>query len=172
VTSILIISDTHNYLDARWIPYIKLSDEVWHAGDIGTLSITEEISKFKPVRAVYGNIDGQDLRNVYPLINRFRCEEVEIAMTHIAGYPTKYKPDALTILKENIPGILICGHSHILKVMRDQQNRNMLFINPGAAGIHGFQTVQTAIQIKIEGKRIYDLEVIELKRATFNNPVL
>jgi putative phosphoesterase len=161
---ILILSDTHNYLDPRWLSYIEACDEVWHGGDIGTISIINEISKIKPVHAVYGNIDGPDVRNVYPLINRFKCEEVEIAITHIAGYPGKYKPDANKILREKIPDIFICGHSHILKVMRDQAHDNMLFINPGAAGIHGFQTVQTAIKIKIEGKRIFDLEVIELKR--------
>jgi putative phosphoesterase len=162
---ILILSDTHNYLDPRWLPYIGACDEVWHGGDIGTISIANEILKLKPLKAVYGNIDGPDVRGSYPLINRFICGQVEVAMTHIAGYPGKYKPDANAILKEKTPDIMVCGHSHILKVMRDPQHGNMLFINPGAAGIHGFQTVQTAIKIKIEGKRIYDLEVIELKRA-------
>ena len=162
--NILIISDTHNYLDKRLWKYIDACDEVWHGGDIGTIAITEEILKYKPIQAVYGNIDGPDVWNVYPLIHRFKCEDIEIAMTHIAGYPPKYKEDALTILKEKVPDILVCGHSHILKVMRDPDHQRMLFINPGAAGIHGFHTLQTLIKIKVDGKRVYDLEVVELKR--------
>ncbi len=164
--SILIISDTHNYLDSRIWKYIDACDEVWHAGDIGTIAITDEIQKHKPVHAVYGNIDGADVRNVYPLTHRFKCEGLEIAMTHIAGYPPKYKTDALKILNDKIPDIFICGHSHILKVMRDKDHQKMLFINPGAAGIHGFQTIQTIIKIKIDAKRVFDLEVVELKRES------
>ena len=161
---ILILSDTHNYLDPRIWKYIDACDEVWHGGDIGTISIIDEIKKHKPVQAVFGNIDGPDLRNNYSLIHRFKCEEIEIAMTHIAGYPPKYQADALTILNEKIPDILVCGHSHILKVMRDPDHQRMLFINPGAAGIHGFHTLQTLIKIKVDDKRVYDLEVVELKR--------
>jgi putative phosphoesterase len=161
---ILIISDTHNYLDHRLWKYIDACDEVWHGGDIGTIAITDEIVKHKPVQAVYGNIDGQDVRHVYPLVHRFKCEELEIAMTHIAGYPPKYNQDALKIINEKAPDIFICGHSHILKVMRDMNHHKMLFINPGAAGVLGFHPIQTVIKIKIDGKRVYDLEVVELKR--------
>ncbi len=161
---ILILSDTHNYLDSRIWRYVEECDQVWHAGDIGTIAITDQLKKIKPLQAVYGNIDGQDVRMVHPLINRFRCEEVEVAMTHIGGYPPKYNSDLLKLLNENVPDIFVCGHSHILKVMRDPTHHNMIFINPGAAGVHGFHPIQTLIKIKIDGKRIFDLEVVELKR--------
>ena len=165
VTNILILSDTHSYLDERIWKYIDACDVVWHGGDIGTIAITDSIKKHKPVEAVYGNIDGTDVRQVHPLIHRFKCEEVSVAMTHIGGYPDRYRPDAMKILNERVPDIMVCGHSHILKVMRDKKYQNMLFINPGAAGIHGFHPIQTLIKLKIDGKRIYDLEVVELKRA-------
>jgi putative phosphoesterase len=161
---ILLLSDTHNYLDQRIWKYVDESDEVWHGGDIGTIVIADEIVKHKPLQAVYGNVDGPDVRNNFPLIHRFKCEDIEIAMTHIAGSPPNYKPDAKKILNEKIPDILVCGHSHILKVMRDPKHNNMLFINPGAIGVHGFHPIQTLIKIKIEGKRVFDLEVVELKR--------
>ncbi len=163
--SILVLSDTHNFLDPRWSKYIDACDEVWHAGDIGTIALADAIKAKKPLMGVYGNIDGPDVRKVFPLINRFICEDVEVGITHIAGSPPNYRPDARKLLNEHVPDILVCGHSHILKVMRDTTHQKMLFINPGAAGIHGFHPIQTAIKIKIEGKRIFDLEVIELKRG-------
>jgi putative phosphoesterase len=165
LTSLLILSDTHGYLDPRIWKHVHDCDEVWHGGDIGSLAVTDEIAKHKPVRAVYGNIDGPEVRHVYPLINRFLCEEVEVGMTHIAGTPASYKPDAKKLLQEKIPGIFICGHSHILKVMRDPKHSGMLFINPGAIGVHGFHPIQTMIKLKVDGKRVFDLEVVELKRA-------
>lgn len=164
---IFILSDTHNYLDPRWVPYIHEADVLWHAGDIGTTEVTDALKKIKPLHAVYGNIDGAELRTEFPLITHFTCEQVRVGITHIAGTPGKYKPDAKHLLEQEVPDILVCGHSHILKVMRDETYNRMLFINPGAAGVHGFHTVQTAIKIKIEGKRVYDLEVVELPRERF-----
>jgi len=158
---IALLSDTHNHLDERVIKYLEGVDEVWHAGDIGTISICERIGSIKPVRAVYGNIDGQDVRKVYPEYLRFMCEEVEVLMTHIGGYPDRYSPGALAEIKKQPPKLFICGHSHILKVMFDKKY-NLLHINPGAAGIHGFHLVKTMVRFVINKDKISDLEVIEL----------
>lgn len=158
---IALLSDTHNYLDSKIFKYFESCDQIWHAGDIGTISITDELSKIKPVVAVYGNIDGQDVRKVHPLNQLFKCEDVSVFITHIGGYPDRYNFEALDIIKKNKPKLFICGHSHILKVMHDKKY-DLLHINPGAAGIHGFHKVKTLVRFTIDRDKIKDLEVIEL----------
>ncbi|MHA8052046.1 metallophosphoesterase family protein [Aquirufa sp. Wall-65K1] len=162
---ILIISDTHSFLDPRLEPHLQACDQIWHAGDWGSVQLADQLLTYKkPIAGVYGNIDDRTIRNMYPKIMRFRCEEVNIAMTHIAGAPSSYKPDAYEAFSKGIPQIFVCGHSHILQVKRDIKRNNMLFINPGAAGQHGFHPIQTAIQLKIDGTRIYDVEIIQMER--------
>jgi hypothetical protein len=162
---IALLSDTHNYLDPKLFKYFESCDQIWHAGDIGTVAIMDELAKIRPVIAVYGNIDGQDVRKVYPLHRHFMCEGVKVFMTHIGGYPGRYSAEALKEIQANRPKLFICGHSHILKVMFDEKYQ-LLHINPGAAGVHGFHAVKTMVRFSIEGERISDLEVIELgKRA-------
>ncbi len=158
---IALLSDTHNYLDPKIFKYFESCHQIWHAGDIGTISIADELSKIKPVIAVYGNIDGQDVRKVYPKNQRFMCEGVDVFMTHIGGYPHRYSSEAQVEIKRSPPKLFICGHSHILKVMFDSTYK-LLHINPGAAGIHGFHKVKTFVRFTIEGDQIKDLEVIEL----------
>ena len=157
---ILLLSDTHGYLDETILKYVPQADEVWHAGDIGDLSVTDAIKELKPLRAVYGNIDGAKARQEFPLHNRFLCEGVDVLITHIGGYPGKYAPNVREILTENPPKLFICGHSHILKVMPDKK-LNLLHMNPGAAGISGFHQVRTMLRFVIDGEKISDLEVIE-----------
>ena len=156
-----LLSDTHGYWDERYLSYFKECDEIWHAGDIGSLELAEKLSAFRPLRAVYGNIDGTDIRARYPEVNRFRIEEVEVWMKHIGGYPGKYDPSIRTQLFIRPPQLFISGHSHILKVKYDK-TLNMLHINPGAAGIYGFHKVRTLVRFTIDGKNFKDLEVIEL----------
>jgi uncharacterized protein len=158
---IALISDTHGYLDPAIIKYFENVDEIWHAGDIGTLSLVEKLEEIKPVRAVYGNIDGQEIRKQYPLIQRFMCEEVDVMITHIGGYPGKYNPQVRPMLQQNPPALFICGHSHILKVMYDKK-LGLLHMNPGACGIQGFHQIKTLLRFGIEGKDIKNLEVVEL----------
>lgn len=160
---ILLLSDTHSYIDANIIKYVKQADEVWHAGDIGDLKVTDAIKKLKPLRAVYGNIDSAEARAEFPEHNRFKCEDVDVWMTHIGGYPPRYNNRVREGLKANPPNIFISGHSHILKVMPDKK-LNLLHINPGAIGNHGFQKVRTMVRFEIDGKQIKNLEVIEFKR--------
>lgn len=162
---IALLSDTHNYLDPKIFKYFDGCDQIWHAGDVGTISITDELAKIKPVVAVYGNIDGQDVRKVHPLNQVFMCEQVKVYITHIGGYPYRYSLEALEEIKRNKPQLFICGHSHILKVMYDDKYK-LLHINPGAAGNHGFHSVKTLVRFTIDGDKIKDLEVVELgKRA-------
>ena len=157
-----LISDTHGFLDPKVFDYFKDCDEIWHAGDFGTLQLSDQLAAFKPLRGVYGNIDGQDIRIVHPLHNRFEIEGMDIWMTHIGGYPGHYNPTIKKKLAENPPDIFICGHSHILKVMSDKSYRSMLCINPGAAGIHGFHKVKTIIRFEINAKKISNMQAIEL----------
>lgn len=160
---ILLLSDTHSYIDADILKYVKQADEVWHAGDIGDLSVTDAIKKLKPLKAVYGNIDGAKARIEFPEHNRFMCEKVEVLMTHIGGYPGKYNVRVREMMYQNPPKLFICGHSHILKVMPDK-TLNLLHMNPGAIGTHGFQQVRTMLRFTIDGKKIENLEVIEFKK--------
>jgi uncharacterized protein len=158
---ILLLSDTHSHIDDKILKYVQLADEVWHAGDIGDLIVTDTLKKIKPLRAVYGNIDGDKARMEFPLNNRFKCEEVEVWITHIGGYPGKYNQNVRNELRENPPKLFICGHSHILKVQFDK-SLNLLHMNPGAAGIYGMHQVRTMLRFEIDKDKIQKLEVIEL----------
>lgn len=158
---ILLLSDTHGYLDDRILVYAAEADEVWHAGDIGTTTVSDRLQEVKPFRAVYGNIDGAEVRKEFPLNNRFMCEEVDVWITHIGGYPGRYSPAVKEEIKANPPRLFICGHSHILKVMNDKK-LGVLHMNPGAAGKQGFHQVRTMLRFVIDKKEIKDLEVIEL----------
>lgn len=158
---ILLFSDTHSHIDDTILKYVNQADEVWHAGDIGNLAVTDAIKKLKPLRAVYGNIDDDKARLEFPLNNRFMCEGVDVLITHIGGYPGKYNQAIREELYNNPPKLFICGHSHILKVMFDKK-LNLLHMNPGAAGISGFHQVRTMLRFVIEGDKIKDLEVVEI----------
>ena len=159
---ILLLSDTHSFLDDKILKYVDQADEVWHAGDIGDLHVTDEIKKRKPLRGVYGNIDDDKARMEFPLHNRFYCEEVAVLITHIGGYPGKYDQLVRPDIFMQPPNLFVCGHSHILKVQNDRALK-LLHINPGAAGKYGFHKVQTLVRFEIDGENIQNLEVIELK---------
>jgi len=163
VKKILLLSDTHSYVDDQILKFVKQADEVWHAGDIGNLEVTDTIQKFKPLRAVYGNIDNKDARAEFPLDNRFNVEGVSVWMTHIGGYPNKYNQRVRAELNNNPPKLFICGHSHILKVQYDQKLQ-LLHLNPGAAGKHGFHKVRTMLRFSLDKGDIKDLEIIELAK--------
>ncbi|MCH9659643.1 MAG: metallophosphatase family protein [Bacteroidetes bacterium] len=163
MTRILLLSDTHSYIDDQILAHVKKADEIWHAGDIGDLQVTDAIKKLKPLRAVYGNIDDASARTEFPLDNRFFCEEVDVWITHIGGYPGRYNKRIREALKEHPPRIFITGHSHILKVMPDKK-LNLLHLNPGAIGRHGFHKARTMLRFEIDGKEIKNMEVIEYKR--------
>lgn len=157
--SIGLFSDTHSFLPHSIFDFFKDCDEVWHAGDIGNEKVAEKMEAFKQFKAVYGNIDAKPIRGNYPLDLRFKIEDINVWITHIGGYPGKYNPRITkSFQNEALPDLFICGHSHILKVMKDPLY-GFLHINPGAAGIQGFHQILTAIRFKIEGKRIFDLEV-------------
>ncbi|TXK75259.1 metallophosphoesterase [Mesonia sp. HuA40] len=158
---ILLLSDTHSHLDERIITYARQADEIWHAGDIGNLDVTDTLNSIKPLRAVYGNIDDDKARRNFPLDLFFDCEQVKVYMTHIGGYPERYNARTKQIIEAEQPQLFICGHSHILKVMYDKNNR-VLHMNPGACGTHGFHTVRTMLRFEINGDKIEKLEVIEL----------
>ena len=158
-----LISDTHSYLHPKIFEYFIECDEIWHAGDVGNASIIDELAKFKTIRAVYGNIDGQEIRKVCPKNQRFICEEVDVWITHIGGYPDRYSSDVREDIKKNPPNLFISGHSHILKVMYDKK-LNLLHMNPGAAGKYGIHKLITMLRFSIDGKEIKNLEVIELPK--------
>ncbi|HEX6890412.1 MAG TPA: metallophosphoesterase family protein [Chryseolinea sp.] len=157
-----LLSDTHSYLDPKVFAHFKDCDEIWHAGDIGDTGITTELAKFKPLRAVFGNIDNKELQSKFPEDLRFTCEGIKVFITHIGGTPPKYNPRIRPLLIEDCPDVFICGHSHILSIKRDPQLNNMLFINPGAAGNHGFHRVKTLVRFAISDKKLSNMEVIEL----------
>ncbi len=161
--NILLLSDTHSYIDETIIKYAKQSDEIWHAGDIGNLRVTDTLKKIKPLRAVYGNIDSTEARLEFPLHQRFFCEDVDVWITHIGGYPGRYAPTIREEIRKNPPQLFITGHSHILKVMHDKKI-DVLHMNPGAIGKSGFHKVRTMLRFAIDGAKIENLEVIELKR--------
>lgn len=157
-----LISDTHSYLDPRVFEYFRLCDEVWHAGDIGDPALIDQLENFKPVRAVFGNIDDQSLHQRFPEDLRFTCEGVDVWITHIGGVPPQYNPRVKKILKNQAPDIFICGHSHILRIKRDPDLNNMLYINPGAAGNHGFHQIRTILRFDINDGTITNMEAIDL----------
>ncbi len=163
MTNILLLSDTHGYMDANILKYVQQADEVWHAGDIGDLKVTDAIKNLKPLRAVYGNIDGTEIRSEFPENNRFMCEDVEVWITHIGGCPGAYNIRVREEIRINPPKLFICGHSHILKVMPDKK-LNLLHMNPGAVGKHGFHKVRTMLRFTIDGSKIDNLEVIEFEK--------
>lgn len=156
-----LLSDTHGYLDDRIRHFLKECDEIWHAGDIGNTEVLTELEKIKPVKAVYGNIDGGLLRIELKQNLRFYCEEVDVWITHIGGFPKNYPPNILGQLKINPPKLFICGHSHILRIIYDERFK-MLCVNPGAAGVHGFHKIRTLVRFTIDKEKIKDMEVIEL----------
>lgn len=160
---ILLLSDTHSYMDDKILDYAQQADEIWHCGDFGSLKVIETLERIKPLRGVYGNIDGTEIRAKFPEVNRFRCEEMDVLMIHIGGYPDKYSPLAKKELSLKTPQIFISGHSHILKVMYDKKYQ-LLHLNPGAIGKHGWQTVRTMLRFEIDKKEIKHLEIIEFKK--------
>ena len=158
---ICLLSDTHGYMDQRILDHCKSCDEIWHAGDIGSLEVAQKLAAFRPFRAVYGNIDGQEIRQLYPQILRFTVDGAEVLMKHIGGYPGNYDPSIKGSILVRPPKLFISGHSHILKVKYDK-TLDVLHINPGAAGIQGFHKVRTMVRFAVDGGTFKDLEVIEL----------
>ena len=161
MTKILLLSDTHSYIDDTILKYAKQADEIWHAGDIGNLKVTDTLNAVSPIRGVHGNIDDHIIQKEFPEHIRFFCEKVDVWITHIGGYPPKYNNRVREELKSNPPKLFICGHSHILKVMHDK-DLAILHMNPGACGKHGFHQMRTMLRFVIDGEKIKDLEVIEL----------
>lgn len=156
-----LLSDTHSFLDPTIFNHFKNVDEIWHAGDIGDAAVTDALQNFKPLRAVYGNIDDKSMQAKFPEDNWFDCDGFNIWITHIGGAPPNYNPRVKKVLQERKPDIFICGHSHILKIKRDP-NYNLLYLNPGAAGNHGFHIMKTLIRFELKQKEINNMEVIEL----------
>lgn len=156
-----LLSDTHAYWDEKYLKYFENCDEIWHAGDIGSIELARKFSGFRPFRAVYGNIDGQEIRQMFPLVNRFKVEGAEILMKHIGGYPGNYDTSIRGSVLVHPPKLFISGHSHILKVKYDK-TIGTLHINPGSAGISGFHKVRTLVRFIVDESEFKDLEVIEL----------
>jgi putative phosphoesterase len=161
MTRIGLLSDTHNFLDENIFKHFEPCDEIWHAGDFGDIAIAEKLKSFKILRGVYGNIDSNDIRTIYPEKLRWQCEDVKIFMTHIGGYPPKYSSDIKKEIMASKPQLFISGHSHILKIMYDQPLQ-CLHMNPGAAGNQGWHKMRTIVRFAIDGKEIKNCEVIEL----------
>ena len=158
-----LLSDTHGDVNEKIFSFFENCDEIWHCGDIGTLEVIDKLMAFKPLRAVYGNIDGAGIRNLYPKFNSFQLENVSVLMTHIGGYPKKYDPETRKQIISLQPKLYVCGHSHILKVMYDDDHK-LLHINPGAAGKYGFHLVSTLVRFSTNGKHIENLEILEMKK--------
>ena len=157
-----LISDTHNYLDDQVLDYFADRDEIWHAGDFGSIAIADRLRSIAPLKGVYGNIDGQDIRSEYPLHQRFMMEGVNVWMTHIGGNPGRYCLPIRQEMDTDPPDLFICGHSHILKIKRDPENGNLLFLNPGAAGRQGFHSERTIVRFELHRGVIREMEVINL----------
>ena len=160
---ILLLSDTHGYIDKQILKFVKLADEVWHAGDIGNIMVIDSISKIKPIRAVFGNIDDNNMRKKFPLDNIFTLEGVKVWITHIGGYPNKYNKRVKDKIKINKPDLFISGHSHILKVIYDKKLQ-LLHLNPGASGKYGFHKIRTMLRFELDSGKIKNLEIIELEK--------
>jgi uncharacterized protein len=161
MTKIGLISDTHNFLDEAVFKHFELCDEIWHAGDFGNATLAEKLAAFRPLKGVYGNIDGYDVRSMYPELLRWKCEDVEVLMCHIGGYPGKYAPLVKAEMKRSAPKLFISGHSHILKVIYDKEF-DCLHINPGAAGREGWHKVRTIVLVNIDKSDIKDCRIVEL----------
>jgi putative phosphoesterase len=159
-----LLSDTHGRWDEKLANFFANCHELWHAGDIGNMATADTINDFKPLRAVYGNIDDSLVRTTYPEFLQFTCEGVKVLMTHIGGYPKRYEKKVITMLKSQKPNLFISGHSHILKVMYDK-DYDLLHINPGAAGVSGFHVVRTAVRFTVDGDKMKDLEILEIPRS-------
>lgn len=160
-----LISDTHGVFSKEFQEFLSPVDQIWHAGDFGGgMELAEVIARFKPLVGVAGNCDNHNLRFIHPLFRVFDCEGMKVLMTHVGGYPGRYDRRAAQLLDEHKPDIFVCGHSHILKVVRDPKRNGMLVINPGAAGIQGFHLVRTALRFHIDRTGIHDMEVFELDR--------
>lgn len=157
-----IISDTHSFLDPKVFEAFDDCDEIWHAGDFGTISVANELSEFLPMRGVFGNIDDRELRDAYPENLRFQCNGVDVLMTHIAGRPGRYPTRVKKLIKESRPDVLVCGHSHIVHVENDLRNQNMKYINPGAAGHEGHHVMRTLIKLKCINGNLKDMRLVEL----------
>ena len=162
--NIVLLSDTHHTLDERFFPHFKKANEIWHAGDIGSLSVTDTLKKFAPIRVVYGNIDDNTIRTEFKRNLYFKCEKVNVMITHIGGYPGRYDKKILPLIEQANPDLFICGHSHILKVMCDKKHK-LLHMNPGAIGDFGIHTVKTILCFSIDEKEIKDLRVVEFPRS-------
>ena len=158
-----ILSDTHGFVHPRIVDFFCMVDEIWHAGDMGNIGIARQLNGIKPLRAVYGNIDGQDVRIEYPEVQNFLTEQVKVFMTHIGGYPGHYDIRARLLVEQEKPMLFVCGHSHILKVMYDKKY-GLLHINPGAAGRYGIHKSITAVRLIIDGSNMRDLEVMDIPR--------
>ncbi|HNS12888.1 MAG TPA: metallophosphoesterase family protein [Bacteroidia bacterium] len=161
MTNIGLLSDTHGYIDERIISHLEDCDEIWHAGDIGDIELAQKLESLKPLKAVYGNIDGTKLRMSFPEDLVFECEKLKVFITHIGGYPGNYPSKLKNKIQELKPDLFICGHSHILKVMPDKINK-LLHMNPGAAGKHGFHKIRTLLKFSVNGKKIENVRVVEL----------
>ena len=157
-----LLSDTHGYVDPKIFDHFNSCDEIWHAGDIGDLSVVNKLETFRPLRAVYENIDDKDLQIRFPEDLFFNCQGTTVWMTHIGGAPPNYNSRVKKILKAQTPHIFICGHSHILRIAKDSNNQGMLYINPGAAGNQGFHRTKTLVRFEILENGIKNMEVIEL----------
>jgi uncharacterized protein len=157
-----LISDTHGYLDESVFEHFKNCDEIWHAGDIGSIEIIKKLQDFIPTRFVFGNIDSKEIQWQVPENQRFNLEGFDIWMTHIGGSPPNYNPAVKKVFKENPPDIFVCGHSHILRVVRDDKLNNMIYLNPGAAGREGFHKMRTLMRFVLNDKKITNFEVVEL----------
>ncbi|HHB52488.1 MAG TPA: metallophosphoesterase [Saprospiraceae bacterium] len=165
MTNILLLSDTHGYIDDQMIKYVMQADEVWHAGDIGDIKVTDTIARLKPLRAVYGNIDGTAARAQFSLDENFLIENTRVLMTHIGGYPGRYDRRVKETLKQNPPNLFISGHSHILKIIYDKK-LDLLHLNPGAAGKSGFHKVRSMLRFGIDNSGIKNMEIIELEKRS------
>jgi putative phosphoesterase len=163
MTKILLLSDTHGFIDEQIMKFVRQADEVWHAGDIGSIAVLDALKNTKPLRAVYGNIDNQAIRAELPLDQQFTIDNTAVWITHIGGYPKRYDQRIKDSISKNPPQLFISGHSHILKVVHDKK-LNLLHMNPGAAGKHGFHQVRTLLRFEIDSGKISNLEVIELEK--------
>jgi hypothetical protein len=167
MTRIGLLSDTHSYLDEKILHHFAQVDEIWHAGDVGNKEVYKKLQNLKPVKGVYGNIDDASIQQFFPRVLQFTCEEVRVLITHIGGYPPKYNAHSLPLIQSYRPNLFITGHSHILKIMYDHQLQ-VLHMNPGAAGTHGWHQKRTIVRFNIHGNNIQDCEVIELGPRSAN----